>query len=137
MPLAFKLGLGCTLALCIGCQGVTGNAADRVAFGLREGANRLGQSRNATDSITVRIPARTWPNGCPGAYRLQLLPDTAKVSGLIVSCLPKGHQYRSTHAQGFVHTPIALEVERDAGRPVDVILRREGKDVVVVGFDQP
>lgn len=137
MPLTFRLGLACTMVLSIGCKEVTGDSADRVAFGLREGANRLGQSRSASDSISVRIPARTWPNGCPGAYRLQLLPDTAKVSGLTVSCLPKGHRYNSTRAKGFVHTPVALEVEREAGRPVDIILRKQGNDVVVSGFGQP
>ncbi len=111
-----------------GCQGLTGNSADRVAFGLREGANRLGQSRNTNDSITVRIPSRTWPNGCPGAYRVQLLADSAKASGIVVSCLPKGATYTSLHAKRFVHTPVPLEVEQQAGQPVEIVLQKRGKD---------
>ena len=120
-----------------GCRGLTGNSADRVAFGLREGASRLGQSRSAVDSITVRIPARTWPNGCPGAYRVQLLADSAKVSGIVVSCLPKGRQYTTPYAKRFVRTPMTLEAERQAGQPIDVILRLRDGSVEVSGFDGP
>ena len=119
------------------CQGVTGNSAERVAFGLREGANRLGQSGKAADSITVRIPARSWPNGCPGAYRLQLLADTTKVGGIVVSCLPEGKQYSTAYARRFVQTPVTLTVERQAGQPVDILLRKRGKEVEVGGFEQP
>jgi len=120
-----------------GCRGLTGNSADRVAFGLREGASRLGQSRNAVDSITVRVPARTWPNGCPGAYRVQLLADSAKSSGIVVSCLPKGRQYTTPYAKRFVRTPMTLEAERQAGQPVDIVLRRQGNEVELSGFEQP
>lgn len=123
--------------MCAGCQRLTGDSADRVAFGLSEGASRLGQSRNATDSLTVRIPARTWPNGCPAAYRLQLLADTAKASGIVVSCLPKGKQYSSSYARRFVRTPVTFQVERQGGQPVDVILRKRGKEIEVGGFEQP
>jgi len=125
------------LLLLAGCQGLTGDSAARVAFGLREGASRLGQSPHATDSITVRIPARTWPKGCPGAYRLQLLADTAKVSGIVVSCLPKGRQYTTLYARRFVQTPVTLEAERQAGQPVDVVLRKRGKEVEVGRLEQP
>jgi hypothetical protein len=90
--------LGCVTALLAGCRGLTANSADRVAFGLREGANRLGQSRSTNDSITVRIPSRTWPNGCPGAYRVQLFPDSAKASGISVARL-RGTDDTSLHAK--------------------------------------
>ena len=126
-----------SLVLVAGCQGLTGDSAERVAFGLREGASRLGQSRSATDSMTVRIPARTWPNGCPGAYRIQLLADSAKVSGIVVSCLPKGRQYATQYAKRFVHTLVTLEAERKSGEPVDIVLRKQGNDVEVSGFEQP
>ncbi len=126
-----------SLALVMGCQGLTGDSAERVAFGLREGASRLGQSRSATDSMPVRIPARTWPNGCPGAYRVQLFADSAKASGIVVSCLPKGRQYTTAYAKRFVRTPVTLEVERQSGQPVDIILRKQGKDIEVIGFDEP
>lgn len=129
--------LGVSLALVVGCQGLTGDSAERVAFGLREGASRLGQSRSVTDSLPVRIPARTWPNGCPGAYRVQLLADSAKESGIVVSCLPKGRQYATTYAKRFVSTPVTLEAERQSGQPVDIILRKQGKDIEVSGFDEP
>jgi hypothetical protein len=85
----------------------------------------------------VRIPARTWPQGCPGAYRLQLLADTAKVSGIAVSCLPKGRQYTTLYAKRFVRTPVTLEAERQAGQPVDVVLRKRGKEVEVGRLEQP
>lgn len=126
-----------SLALVAGCQGLTGDSAERVAFGLREGASRLGQSRSVTDSIPVRIPARTWPNGCPGAYRVQLFADSAKVSGIAVTCLPKGRQYTTTYAKRFVGTPVTLETERQSGQPLDIILRKQGKEIEVVGFDEP
>jgi hypothetical protein len=126
-----------SLGLVAGCQGLTGDSAERVAFGLREGASRLGQSRSVTDSLPVRIPARTWPNGCPGAYRVQLFADSAKVSGIVVSCLPKGRQYTTAYAKRFVSTPVTLEVERKSGQPVDIILRKQGKDIEVIGFDEP
>ena len=123
--------------LLAGCQGLTGNAADRVAFGLQEGANRLGQSRNVNDSITVRIPARTWPKGCPGAYRVQLLADSAKASGIVVSCLPKGASYASLHAKRYVHTTLPLDVERPAGQPVDIMLQKRDKELTITGFAEP
>lgn len=129
--------LALAMALATGCQGLTGNSADRVAFGLREGANRLGQSRNANDSIMVRIPARTWPNGCPGAYNVQLLADSAKQSGIVVSCLPKGATYTTRYARQFVHTPLSLEAERQAGQPVDIVLQKREKELTVSGFAQP
>ena len=129
--------LGCCAALLAGCQGLTGNSADRVAFGLREGANRLGQSRNTNDSITVRIPARTWPNGCPGAYRVELFADSAKAIGIVVSCLPKGESWTSVHAQRYVHTPVSLVTERQGGQPVDIILQKRDKELTISGFAQP
>jgi hypothetical protein len=125
------------LVLLSGCQGLTGNSADRVAFGLREGANRLGQSRNTSDSITVRIPSRTWPNGCPGAYRVQLLADSAKASGIVVSCLPKGATYTTLYAKRFVHTPLSLETERQGGQPVDIVVQKREKELTISGFAQP
>jgi len=125
------------LVLVAGCQGLTGNSADRVAFGLREGANRLGQSRNMNDSITVRIPSRTWPNGCPGAYKLQLLADSSKASGIVVSCLPKGAKYTTLYARRFVQTPLALEAERQPGQPVEIVLQKRGKELTISGFAPP
>ena len=127
---------GC-IACVAGCRGLTGNSADRVAFGLREGANRLGQSRNTNDSITVRIPARTWPSGCPGAYRVQLLADSAKASGIVVSCLPKGATYTSLASKRYVQTPLALEAERPAGQPVDIVLQKRDKELTISGFAPP
>ena len=126
-----------SLALAVGCQGLTGDSAERVAFGLREGASRLSQSRVAADSMTVRLPARTWPNGCPGSYRVQLLADTATVSGIVVSCLPKGRKYTTAYAKRFVRVPVTLQVERQSGQPVDIVLRKQGKDIEVVGFEEP
>lgn len=126
-----------SLALAVGCQGLTGDSAQRVAFGLREGASRLSQSRVAADSMTVRIPARTWPNGCPGSYRVQLLADSAAVSGIVVSCLPKGRQYTTAYAKRFVSTPVPLEAERQSGQPVDIVLRKLGSDIQVIGFEAP
>lgn len=125
------------LLLVSGCQGFTGNSADRVAFGLREGANRLGQSRNVNDSIMVRIPSRTWPNGCPGAYKVQLLADSAKASGIVVSCLPKGATYTTDYAKRFVLTPLALEAEMQAGQPVEIVLQKRGRDLTISGFALP
>ncbi len=126
-----------TLVLLAGCQGLTGNSADRVAFGLREGANRLGQSRNTNDSIMVRIPSRTWPKGCPGAYKVQLLADSARTSGIVVSCLPKGATYATLYAKRFVHTPLSFEAERQAGQPVDIVLQKRDKEFSVSGIAQP
>ena len=125
------------LLLLAGCRGLTRKSADRVAFGLREGANRLGQSRNAIDSITVRIPSRTWPNGCPGAYRLRLLADSASVSGIVVSCLPKGATYATQSARQFVRTPLLLEAERQAGQPVDIMLQKRDREISISGFASP
>jgi hypothetical protein len=123
--------------LLAGCQGLTGNSADRVAFGLREGANRLGQSRNVNDSIMVRIPSRSWPKGCPGAYRVQLLADSAKASGIVVSCLPKGATYTSVYAKRFVLTPLALEAEMQPGQPVEIVVQKRGRDLTISGFAAP
>lgn len=132
----FPLSLALVATFLAGCQGLTGNSADRVAFGLREGANRLGQSRNANDSITVRIPSRTWPSGCPGPYKVQLLPDSARASGIVVSCLPKGATYASLSAKRFVRTPGFLEREFLAGQPADIMLQKRGKDLEISGFVQ-
>ena len=138
MPLCSRaLTLAVAMLFTTGCGGLTGDSADRIAFGLREGSNRLSQSRNAADSLTVRIPARTWPNGCPGAYRIQLLADTAKANGIVVSCLPKGRRYYSTDARGFVKTLATLDVERQGGQPVEVKLVKRGKDVEIIGFELP
>ena len=129
--------VGGIAALLAGCRGLTGNSADRVAFGLREGAHRLGQSRNTNDSIPVRIPSRTWPTGCPGAYGVQLLPDTAKASGIVVSCLPRGATYTSLNAKRYVQTPLPVEAERQAGQPVDIVLQKRGKEITISGIAQP
>jgi hypothetical protein len=126
--------LACLAGLLAGCQGLTGNSADRVAFGLREGANRLGQSRNVNDSITVRIPSRTWPNGCPGAYKVRLLADSARATGIVVSCLPRGASYASRSAKRFVRTPGSFEREFPAGQPADIMLLKRGKELEISGF---
>jgi hypothetical protein len=121
------------LLLVTGC--LTGDSASRIAFGLREGANRLGHSRDTPDSLTLRVPARVWPNGCPGAYRVSFLPDTAKANGIVVSCLPKGPRYTTTDARTFVRIPVALEVEHQAGERIDITLRRKGADIEVVRLE--
>jgi hypothetical protein len=118
----------------VACESLTGNSASRIAFGLREGAHRLSLSPAQADSITVRIPARTWPGGCPAAYRVEFLPDSAKPAGIIVSCLPKGQRYATNRARQDVVTPKPLTEEYKAGEPMDIVLRRNGAKIEIVSL---
>lgn len=128
-----------TLVGVAGCQRLTSDSATRIEFGLREGASRMSPAPGGVDSVTVRVAARTWPRGCPAAYRVELLADstadTAEARGIRVTCLPKGRVYTSTRAMTFVRTPTALMLERAAGQPVDITLKRVGKEIEVMGLE--
>lgn len=119
------------------CESLTGDSASRIAFGLREGAHRLSLSSAPADSITVRIPARTWPSGCPAAYRVEFLPDSAQPAGIIVSCLPKGQRYATSRARKDVVTSQPLMQEYQAGEPMDIVLRRNGAKIEIASLQKP
>ena len=122
-----------------GCRRLTSDSATRIEFGLREGASRMSPAPGGVDSVTVRVAARTWPRGCPAAYRVELLADstadTAQAKGIRVTCLPKGRVYTSTRAMDLVRTPATLTLDRGAGQPVDITLKRVGRQIEVLGLE--
>lgn len=115
-----------------GCEFLVSDSASRTAFALREASRRLAASSDST--IVVRVSPREWPRGCHGAYRLTLAPDTARVPGLAVHCLPAGPVYTSGGALALVRTRDLQTSEFRAAEPMILLLRRQGQEIEVAGF---
>jgi len=116
-----------TLALLLlaaaGCETLISDMATRLAYAVRDGAARLARSRS--DTLVLSVAWRSWPDGCPGGYRVEWNADNdARAPGVGVTCTSKRHTYGTTYARSFVKVTKALTVTKEKGEPVTIALRK-------------
>ena len=120
--------VGVLIALCAmgafvyGFEYLVSDSATRVANGVRDGAARLKVSRS--DSLVLSVAWRSWPDGCPGGYRVTWTADGEKNPGLGVDCTTGRRGYSTTYYRNFVSVPRSLQVTKQQGDPLTVALRK-------------
>jgi hypothetical protein len=106
------------------------DGATRIAFDIEEAAEAFARGRSASATIE-HVPER-WPDGCAGAYTLQL----SARSVLVIWCKDDAagtasSSHATTYHLRFVEVPRTFRIDKPAGRPVWIdIARGEGKPVV-------
>jgi hypothetical protein len=126
------LGLvACVAALSVSCETLISDAATRVAYAVRDGAARLRSS--GSDSLVLSVAWRSWPDGCPGGYRLKWDGDEEKSPGIGVTCTTgKGRFFSTTYYRRFVTVPRTLEATKAQGEPATIALRKQADGSIAV-----
>ena len=125
-PCITALTIASTLSACT-------DAATRVAYDLESGAKKLRASSGHTATVD-HIPQAT-PEGCPGAYTLQL----SQASALVVWCQDSigglsSASHTTTYHLNYVAVPKTWIIHKDAGQHALIDLRKDGEAVVVSGL---
>ena len=99
---------------------------------LEAGAKQLRASSQQT-AVVEHVPTPT-PEGCPGAYTLQL----SQASALLVWCQdsiggPSSASHTTTYHLNYVAVPRTFIIHKDSGQHVRIDLKKEGDAVVVSG----
>ena len=98
------------------------DSATRIAYAVRNGTARLKASRS--ESLVLSVAWRSWPDGCPGGYRVEWNAETHQYPGLGVICTTSRRGYSTTYYRNFVTVPRSLQVIKEQGEPVTIGLRR-------------
>jgi hypothetical protein len=114
----------------VACEQLTGDAASRMAYAVRDGADRL--KRSGSDSMVLSVAARSWPGGCPEGYRVEWRADTDRLPGLGVICASGTRGYATIDYRPFVRIPRPLNVAKDKGEPTTIALRKRPDGVIEV-----
>jgi hypothetical protein len=111
-----------------GCDVVT-DAATRLAYDIKDGANRLGGEDGAMHSIHHQTPSAS--GQCTGPYKLQL----DKVGAIIIWCKDASGETVSSHSTTYharyVDTPTTYLLDKEAGTTLTIDLERRGGRAVV------
>lgn len=116
-------------ALAAGCT----DAATRVAYDIEAGAKAAAAS--ADGRATVRHEPSRRPEGCDGAYRIEIGAGRAadpRKGSITVKCAGRGLWYTTYHLN-FVVVPATVRADKRAGEPVLVDLERRGAEIALVG----
>ncbi len=111
-----------------GCDVVT-DAATRLAYDIKAGANRLGSEDGAVYSVHHQTPSAS--GQCTGPYKLQL----DKVGAIIIWCKDDSGETVSSHSTTYharyVDTPTTHLLDKDTGSTLTIDLERRGGRAVV------
>lgn len=111
-----------------GCDVVT-DAATRLAYDIKAGANRLGSEDGAVHSVHHQTPSAS--GQCTGPYKLQL----DKVGAIIIWCKDASGETVSSHSTTYharyVDTPVTYLLDKEAGTTLTIDLERHGGRAVV------
>lgn len=113
-----------------GCGDFLTDGATRLAYELEAGAQALGPSAGARLTLTHRPKAS--PEGCAGAYKLQLSAN----AGMVIWCQDANGKTVSSHITTyhlrFVDVPQTWILDKAAQAPTTIELeRRNGRATVV------
>jgi hypothetical protein len=123
--------VGLVLLAVAGCETLISDMATRLAYAVRDGAARLSHSRSET--LVLSVAWRSWPDGCPGGYRVEWNADNdVKAPGIGVACTSNHHSYGTTYARNFVKVTKALTVTKEKGEPVTIALRKRTDGAIEV-----
>lgn len=126
-----KIALLLVAALCASaCEALVSDSATRIAFAVRDGAARLQRSRSQT--LVLSVGWQSWPDGCPGSYRVRLVADSDRFPTLGVNCTSGTRSYGTTYYRTFVKVPSSLEVSHEQGEPTTIALRRSSDGSIEV-----
>jgi hypothetical protein len=118
-------GTGCAVETLIS------DMATRLAYGVRDGAARL--KRSPSDTLVLSVAWRSWPDGCPGGYRVVWNPDNdPTAAGIGVECTTDRHSYGTTYNRNFVTVTRSMQVTKEKGEPVTIALRKRADGVIEV-----
>lgn len=112
------------------CEMLIGDSATRVAYAVRDGAARLQRSRS--DTLVLSVAWRSWPDGCPDGYRVDLKADSDQYPGLGVVCTTGPRGYSTTYYRNFVKVPKSLQVTKEKGEPTTIALRKEADGTIAL-----
>jgi hypothetical protein len=112
------------------CDAMFGDAATRLVSAARDGAARLRRSKSET--LVLSVASRSWPGGCPDAYRVEWRADTDRIPGLGVVCTTGANGYASIGYREFARVPRALQVSKAKGEPVTIALRKRADGEIEV-----
>jgi hypothetical protein len=137
-----RLGLASAVlgvvAAAAGC-GAFSDAATRLAEDVGDGAGRLRRS-TVQESAVVHVP-RAHPEGCSGAYQVtfqESLHHPNSGGSILVGCVGStnfvtvGYSYSTTSHLNYVRVPKELRIEKQAGVPLTVMLRKASRTIDVV-----
>jgi len=114
-------------ALIGGCGDFLTDGATRLAYELEATANKV----SATGRTTLEHRPKATPDGCAGAYKLQLSAN----AGMVIWCKDAAGKTVSSHITTyhlrFVDVPQTWIVDKAAGTPTFIDLERSGGKVVV------
>ena len=117
-------------AFVYGFEFLVSDSATRVANAVRNGAARLKVSRS--ESLVLSVAWRSWPDGCPGGYRVTWTADGDKNPGLGVDCTTSRRGYSTTYYRNFVTVPRSLRAVKGPGEPMTVALRKSANGTIDV-----
>jgi len=125
------------LLVAAGCNFLT-DAATRMARDVVSEAKTLRASDDK--ELTFEHLPSASPEGCGGAYTVTFSasPDDATHGALLLGCKGSenyaryGSSYGTTFHLNAVRVPVELTVEKPAGEPVKITLRKNGDEIDVV-----
>jgi hypothetical protein len=112
------------------CDLLAGDSAARLVNAVRDGADRLKQSRS--DTLVLSVSWRSWPGGCPDGYRVEWRADSDRLPGLGVICTTGTRGYASIDYRPFVKIPRALNVTKEKGEPTTIGLSKQADGTIAV-----
>jgi hypothetical protein len=112
------------------CDLLAGDSAARLVNAVRDGADRLKQSRSAT--LVLSVAWRSWPGGCPDGYRVEWRADNDRLPGLGVICTTGTRGYASIDYRRFVKIPRALNITKEKGEPTTIGLSKQADGTIAV-----
>lgn len=125
----------------VSCVSGCTDAATRVAYDIERGSTKLGSADGSR--ATVSHGPRSLPEGCSGAYTLQMgkgmrpnpgEPITSPYTAAISVKCDGGIDYTTTYHLNFVSVPSRLEIRKQIGETVLIDLERVAGKAIIVGL---
>ena len=117
-------------AFVYGFEFLVSDSATRVAYAVRSATARLKVSRS--ESLVFSVAWRSWPDGCPGGYRVTWTADGDTNAGLSVDCTTSRRAYSTTYYRNFVTVPRTLQATKEKGEPMTIALRKAANGTIEV-----
>ena len=128
MPGIARILIAFALISMTGCDVVT-DAATRLAYDIKAGANRLGGQDGAVHRIHHQTPSA--PGQCTGPYTVQL----DKVGAIIIWCKDASGETVSSHSTSYharyVDTPTTHLLDKEPGSTLIIDLERHSGRAIV------
>jgi hypothetical protein len=126
-----RLAMLLVVVLCgASCEMLISDSATRIAYAVRDGAERL--QRSSSQTLVLSVEWRSWPDGCPEGYHVDWKADNDQYLGLGVICATGPRGYSTTYYRNFVKVPARLQTAHEKGEPTTVALRKTSNGTIEV-----